>query len=578
MMKRDCLLIIGCVLLLQSLLLSTPLCADEVDHLYAKAAEKYKALYNDPAYRKSEENWLTTIKQFKLIYKTYPRHYQAPKALFSIGKLYRSLYRLNQKDIYLDRSSISFRTLVRQYPLNGLSDDAQYALGENYEVYKQDVDLAQIEYRKVLELFPNGSAVKKTKEKLEQFKNAQDVTVAPEMEIATAPTDLAKPQFGGLSEEESNNNSSILVSKVDYWSTIEWTRMVINTKGQVRYKYHLLAEDKQHPQKRLYIDLHNSYIPADFKRRIAVNDGLISQARIAQFDKSTVRIVLDIQSLDRIKVFHFSLPNQYKIVIDVIGKPSLPPVKQVEPEQEVAGTKPKSKEKIQQELSLSKALGLKVNTIIIDPGHGGKDPGAIAFNLMEKDVVLAISKHLKKLIDRNHPQVRTLLTRSTDVFIELEARTAFANKHRGDLFISIHANASLKKHVSGVETYFLNLTTDEDALTLAAKENQTSLKSISDLQTILNDLMVNSKIKESRDLAEVIQSSMVDVTGRSNHKMKDLGVKQAPFTVLIGAQMPSVLVETGFISNAKENKVLRNETYKKVIANGIYQGIKQYID
>ncbi|MCG8335920.1 MAG: N-acetylmuramoyl-L-alanine amidase, partial [Proteobacteria bacterium] len=162
--------------------------------------------------------------------------------------------------------------------------------------------------------------------------------------------------------------------------------------------------------------------------------------------------------------------------------------------------------------------------------------------------------------------------------IELEARTAFANKHRGDLFISIHANASLKKHVSGVETYFLNLTTDEDALTLAAKENQTSLKSISDLQTILNDLMVNSKIKESRDLAEVIQSSMVDVTGRSNHKMKDLGVKQAPFTVLIGAQMPSVLVETGFISNAKENKVLRNETYKKVIANGIYQGIKQYID
>ncbi len=578
MIKRDCRLFIACLLIVQCLLIPMPLFGDEVDNLYAKAAEKYKALYNDAAFRKSEENWLTTIKQFTLVYKTYPRHHQAPKALFSIGKLYRSLYRLNQKDIYLDRSSISFRTLVRKYPYNGLSDDAQYALGENYEIYKQDIDLAQVEYRKVLELFPNGSAVKKTKEKLEQFKSAQDVAVTPDLDIATSHGDLEKPQFGGISEEESINNSSVLVSKVDYWSTIEWTRMVINTKGKVRYKYHLLNEDKQHQQKRLYIDLYNSYIPTGFKRKIAVNDGLISQARIAQFDKTTVRIVLDIQSLERIKVFHFSLPNQYKIVIDVIGKPSLPPVKTIEPDREVARTKPKPEEKAQQELSLSKALGLKVNTIIIDPGHGGKDPGAIAFNLMEKDIVLYIAKHLKKLISRHHPHIRTLLTRSTDRFIELEARTAFANKHRGDLFISLHVNASLKKDVSGVETYFLNLTTDEDALSLAAKENQTSLKSISDLQAILNDLMVNSKIKESKDLAEIIQASMVDVTGKSIHKMKNLGVKQAPFTVLIGAQMPSILVETGFITNAEENKILRNEQYKKVIANGIYQGIKQYID
>ena len=577
-MKRDCILILGFLFFIQFIVTPAPLFADEVDHLYAKAAEKYKALYNDAAFRKAEENWLTTIKQFTLIYKTYPRHHQAPKALFSIGKLYRSLYRLNQKDIYLDRSSISVRKLVRTYPYNGLADDAQYALGENYEIYKQDADLAQVEYRKVLELFPNGTAVKKTKEKLAQFKNVQDVAMAPDSEIAASSDDLTKPQFGGLSEEESNNNSSVLVSKVDYWSTIEWTRMVINTKGQVRYKYRLLDEDKQHPQKRLYIDLHNCYIPTGFKRRIAVNDGLISQARIAQFDKTTVRIVLDIQSLERIKVFHFSLPNQYKIVIDVLGKPSLPPVKKIEPEQEVTRVQPKSKEKIQQELSLSKALGLKVNTIIIDPGHGGKDPGAIAFNLMEKDVVLDLAKHLKNLIKRNHPHVRTLLTRSTDEFIELEARTAFANKHRGDLFISIHVNASLKKDASGLETYFLNLTTDEEALSLAAKENQTSLKSISDLQTILNDLMVNSKIKESRDLADVIQSSMVEVTGRSNHIMNNRGVKQAPFTVLIGAQMPSVLVETGFITNEKENKILRKDYYKKIIANGIYQGIKQYIN
>jgi N-acetylmuramoyl-L-alanine amidase len=575
-MRRGCIFIAACLCLLLNFAVP-PVFGDEVDNLYNKAAEKYHELYKDSPFRKQAENWLTTIKQFQLIYQNYPNHPQAPKALYNIGRLYRSLYQWNQEDIYLDRSNITFRTLVKNYPNSDLADDAQFLLGENYEIYKLDNDLAQIEYKKVVDQFPQGTATQKALVKLERFQSGQDVALEPNLEKAASPDDLSQPRYAGLSEQESNQTDPVMVTKVDYWSTVDWSRMVINVKGQVRYKYQLLAEDEKHSQKRLYIDLLNSYIPLLFKRTIAANDGLVAQARIAQFNRETVRVVLDLESLDKIKIFHFSLPNQYKIVIDIIGKSSVGTIEE-SPQQSVSYKSPITKIKDSQKLSLSKALGLKVKTIIIDPGHGGKDPGAIAFNIMEKDIVLDIAKYLKEIIHSRHPDIKVLLTRSTDKFIELEARTAFANQNKGDLFISIHVNASLKTDLSGVETYFLNLTTDNEALNLAAKENQTSLKSISDLQTILNDLMVNSKIKESRDLAEVVHASLVGVTEQSIHKMNNLGVKQAPFTVLIGAQMPSILVETGFLSNKIENSHLRKAEYMRTLATGICDGIKGYMN
>ncbi len=552
--------------------------ADEVDRLYEKAAVKYHRLYKESDFRNREDNWLKTIKQFQLIHKNYPRHHQSPKSLYNIGKLYRSLYQLNKKEIYLDRSNISFRRLINDYPKSTLSDDAQLLIGENYEKLKKDPDLAQMEYRKVIELYPGGKAAREAKKRLKSFRSAETFGMEPDLERTKSPDDLTIPRYGGLSEPESKQHEPVLVSKIDYWSTIDWSRMVINAKGELRYKYQLLKEDKSHRHKRLFIDLYNSYLPRQFKKKIAANDGLISQARIAQFDKKTVRIVLDMESIKRIKVFHLNLPNQHKIVVDVIGESSLEGDPQKKTGEVVSYDKPTPGTDEEGRVSLLKALGLKVKTIIVDPGHGGKDPGASAFELKEKDVVLDIAKHLKELIRRNHPDIRVLLTRESDRFMELEARTAFANQHKGDLFLSIHVNASLRPKLSGAETYFLNLTTDDEALSLAAKENQTSLKSISDLQAILNDLMVNSKINESRALAETVQTSMISVTGESSHQFRNLGVKQAPFTVLIGAQMPSILIEAGFLTNKTENRYLKSSKYKKVIADGIYRGIKTYMN
>lgn len=227
---------------------------------------------------------------------------------------------------------------------------------------------------------------------------------------------------------------------------------------------------------------------------------------------------------------------------------------------------------------MSKTLGLKVRKIIIDPGHGGKDPGASALNIKEKDIALRISLSLRRIIKKNHPDIKLLMTRNSDQFIKLEARTAYANKNKGDLFLSIHVNASLRVGLTGVETYYLNLTTDAETLALAAKENQTSQKSISELQTILRDLMTNSKIMESRDLASKVQSSIVAFSKKSSHQLRNLGVKQAPFFVLVGAQMPSILIEAGFLTNRQENSFLSTAKYRQVIAEGIYKGIKKYMN
>jgi N-acetylmuramoyl-L-alanine amidase len=576
-MKSRLLGIVICFLVALTLF-PPPAFSDEVDGLYEKAAGKYHELYKSTPFREKADNWLQTIKQFQLIYKNYPRHPQSAKSLFNIGNLYRSLYQLNKKEVYLDRSNIHFRKLVTEYPRSTLADDAQFNIGDNYENLKKDPDLAQLEYQKVLDLFPNSNAAEKAQEKLKSFHSAQDFGLEPDLEKTKTPEDLTTPRYGGLSEAESIKHQPILVSKIDYWSTTDWSRMVINVKGELRYKYQLLKEDKKHRQKRLYIDLYNSYIPSKFKKKIAANDGLISQARIAQFDKETVRIVLDMESIKRIKVFHFDLPNQHKIVVDVLGDSSLMAANGKDPQQTISYDKPKPESNEDGRVSLLKALGLKVKTIIVDPGHGGKDPGASAFDLKEKDIVLDIAKNLRGLIRKNHPNIKVLLTRETDCFIELEARTAFANQHKGDLFLSIHVNASIRPKLAGAETYFLNLTTDDEALSLAAKENQTSLKSISDLQTILNDLMINSKINESRDLAETVQASMIHITGNSNHGLRNLGVKQAPFTVLIGAQMPSILIEAGFLTNKTENQFLKTSDYKKTLASGIYRGIKDYMD
>ena len=217
-----------------------------------------------------------------------------------------------------------------------------------------------------------------------------------------------------------------------------------------------------------------------------------------------------------------------------------------------------------QSSSITKQLALGVRKIVIDPGHGGKDPGAPGYikNIWEKDITLILAKKLAAKL-RNKLNCEVVLTRATDTYISLEERTAIANTEKADLFISLHCNASKNKQLRGFETYFLNLATDDQAIAVAARENATSRKNISDLESILNDLMQNAKIKESSRLALMVQNSMVSYMKTKYSQIINLGVKQAPFYVLIGARMPAILIETSFISNKTECKRMVTDKYQQ---------------
>jgi N-acetylmuramoyl-L-alanine amidase len=231
----------------------------------------------------------------------------------------------------------------------------------------------------------------------------------------------------------------------------------------------------------------------------------------------------------------------------------------------------------EQARSLNRALGLKVRTIVLDPGHGGHDPGASAYGLKEKDLTIRIAEALRELIRRRRPDLNVVMTREDDRFVPLQARPRLAREVGADLFVSIHVNAHDIQRFAGVETYFLNLTTDASALEVAARENASTEKQVSDLNAILLDLLRDTNIIESGRLAKTLQASLVDEL-QAGHPVRDLGVKQAPFMVLLGSEVPSVLVEAGFITNREENRRLRDQSYQQRIAEGIYAGLSAYMD
>ncbi len=301
-----------------------------------------------------------------------------------------------------------------------------------------------------------------------------------------------------------------------------------------------------------------------------INDNLLSNVRAGQHTSQSVRVVVDIKSFKTYKIF--SLRNPFRIVIDVwgIAAASSPPAS-------TGRDIRQNSDKISPS-ALAKQLALGVSKIVIDPGHGGRDYGAPGYykGVHEKKIVLALAKKLAKKI-RAELSCEVVLTRQTDKYLTLEERTAIANTKNADLFISIHTNSARDRRAFGLETYFLNLATDDESIRVAAFENATSEKNISDLQTILTDLMQNAKINESSRLAAHVQSELFQHMKKSYNKIKNKGVKQAPFYVLLGAQMPAILIETSFISNPRECKRLMDIHYQDRLCDGIIKGIREYI-
>ena len=336
-----------------------------------------------------------------------------------------------------------------------------------------------------------------------------------------------------------------ILTGIRYWKDPNYIRIVVDLTGPAAYYNKYLPNPD-----RLYIDVHNTAVTGNISP-IQISDGVVNQVRAGQHDRQTVRIVIDLTGKADYKILPLTSPD--RLVIDIYRETPLPLP-------ETPGT----------------SNGAVAQTIVIDPGHGGKDPGAIGrHGLKEKDVVLDVGVRVKHLIE-DKLGAKVIMTRDSDVFIPLEERTAIANTKGADLFVSIHANSSRRAGARGVETYLLGRATDKDAMATAERENSASEKSLNDLQLILTDLMNTVKKEESLRLAHYVQENMIDRL-ESRYKVPDLGVKLAPFYVLVNARMPSILAEISFISNPEEERLLSESEYRQEIAEAILQGIIKYV-
>ena len=390
-----------------------------------------------------------------------------------------------------------------------------------------------------------------------------------------------------------------LVMEIKHSSNPEYSRIVISLSAKAAFSHRLLKKDPAiNKPRRLFIDIAGAVTDKGLQREITINDGLLKAARAGQFDKETVRVVLDIESIEDYKIIPFE--NPYRIVIDVTGEVVPTPVVPTAPKAKNAQAGPvaakavttveKPLEGVQPQKSVEAKTPVKARvepsqreartvTIVIDPGHGGKDPGAVGKGgLMEKDVTLKISRMLRDRLGKAASGTKVIMTRDTDVFIPLEERTAIANSRNADLFVSVHINSSPRRAASGVETYILSISKDESARRLAARENATSRKAVSDLEFILSDLMKTAKRNDSVQFASVVHERLVAKLMGNYTGIRSNGVKGAPFYVLVGTRMPSILVEVSFISNPMEEKRMKSEKYLHDVVEGISTGILNYIN
>lgn len=359
------------------------------------------------------------------------------------------------------------------------------------------------------------------------------------------------------------------VEAVRFRSEANATRVVIETSGVVRYATGRLSQPE-----RLYIDLRQARLAAGFsERKLQVGDERLRTIRIAQHQKGVVRVVLDLQTALRDSVFTLHTPD--RIVIDLEGQTAAPTAQPEAPLVAKSTQKPDPKPQVK---AVDKPPRQPL-VLVIDPGHGGKDPGAVGpGGLQEKQVVLQVAKELRQIIQRTLPQYRVVMTREDDVYVPLTDRAQIANTHQADAFVSIHANASDRRKIRGIETWYLSFAANsERAQRIAARENNMSTQQLSALELILHDLQETDRINQSALLAGMTQTSLVRHMERHNSTVPNRGVDGAPFMVLLHTTMPSVLVEIGFVSNPKEAKQLRNRAYQKALAQGIFTGIHEFL-
>jgi N-acetylmuramoyl-L-alanine amidase len=424
-----------------------------------------------------------------------------------------------------------------------------------------------------------------------------------------------------------------LVTAVRCWSLSEATRVVIEVDGE--FEFHA---ERAHNPERIFFDVKGSRPSINGHRFYSSNvaDKLVKKVRVAEKEAGMTRVVLDLQSTADYSVLQLSNPDRLVVELRPVGQnsrsardlqvpaltppvsrpPAVPqnlpappvlaptsapgtgPLPSAAPAAATANpamrpdaeSEPPPKSRSADRVdpgraaklasdgsgSLTRALGLKIRRVVLDPGHGGHDEGTAGPNgLLEKDLVLDVALRLGKLIESRMGS-EVVFTRSDDTFVPLERRTAIANERKADLFLSIHANSSPYPRIGGVESYYLNFTNAKDALAVASRENASSDKSVFELRDLIQRITQQDKAEESKEFAGNIQAALFPFAARYDPGIKNRGIKKAPFVVLIGASMPSVLAEIGFLSNSREEALLKKPEHRQKLAEALYRGVSRY--
>lgn len=431
-------------------------------------------------------------------------------SLYMIGKTYLYLTESlkNGYEIYADLTISSFYRLTREFPHSSLSDDAYYYIAYTYYIHKNTPKTALRIINTLLRKYPKGDyKIKALTLKKEILKKN------PKLKKIVKPKLIYKNKL----------------LKIRDFVGVNYFRIVFDFLKKPEYE--IINQEFS-----ISIILKSTLISKSFKI-ININNKNFNKRINIEKDKNNLIISINTDKIVNLK--YFVLKNPYRLVIDV-------------EEQKEFILKPHE----------------RIQTIVLDPGHGGKDPGAMYYGLKEKDVTLKIAKmvrsYLYKLLPKNKFQI--YLTRQTDRFIELEDRVKYANKLNADLFVSIHCNASKNKNLKGLQTFYLNPSRD-----------RVQIDTSNDVQAIIDDLMKMARVSESVKFAETVHYTLFNVLRKRYKYIEDHGVKKAPFYVLVSTKMPAILVEVSFISNPLENKRLRNIYYLKNISYGISKGIVKYI-
>ena len=532
---------------------------------YAALRHDYQQLIKSAQLQRQRLNWEKLIDRFDHFIAQNPHDGNVEESLFFLARTWDGLSKASGSIADARKAVGHYIDMAERFPQSRLADDALFLAGQAAEYRLKDRIAAYNYYQQLVIQMPSGDMVGEAQKKL-----------------LLLPPPVVKKQPPALDYFQHNDRSvgaSARLEKIRFWSGPEYTRVVFDLTAPVVAKPHYLKGENP----RLYFDLLYTKLSSDLPTVVPIRNGLIKQVRASLFDEQRTRVVLD---LNRVAEYKLAiLENPHRLVVDIKGQPLKVGLtaKRLEKQQTLVAADDSIATILNNASDRQPVLHVPQEThdegihlIVVDAGHGGKDPGAIGpNNVFEKDVALKMAKALAKAL-RQQMGVKVLLTRSDDRYLKLRERTDYANQVGADLFISLHANASPGGKAYGVETYFLNLSKNNQAAEVAARENGTTLHEVGNLEAILFDLMANAKINESSRLAAEVQQALV--TGLQSHysRIKNLGVKQGPFHVLLGATMPSVLVETAFISNKREEKRLISADYQKRVATAIANGIKHY--